>query len=114
MFVQQIERAGRPVRRRNTAAVAFAVALGLSVVGPSTLWADPAGMTAAGMVRIPEREVDLEASQAHRDATRAARREVSHARIRVQDAPPSASTAASAAALEPDAHENQLQGVPLE
>jgi hypothetical protein len=114
MFVSQIERAERPVRRRHTAAVAFAVALGLSIVAPSTPWADPAGVTAAEIMLIPEREVDPEAGQALRDAALAAQREASSARIRVEEAAPSAPTAASAAALEPDAHRNQHRGVPLE
>jgi hypothetical protein len=114
MFVPQIDRGKRPVRWRSTAAVAFAVALGLAVVAPSTSWADPAGMTAAEMVRTPERVVDLEAIQAQDDAARAVQREAAQERIRVGDAPPNASTDASAAAIEPEARENQLRGVRLE
>ena len=67
MRATQIERAKRPVRRSN------AVALGLSSVGPSNLWAEPAGLTVGELVRIPEREVDLEAAQQPHDARAAAR-----------------------------------------
>jgi hypothetical protein len=71
-------------------------------------------VTAAELVRIPEREVDLEATQRAPGARVATQREAASQRIRPEGAAPSASAASSAAARERDIHRNQHQGVRLE
>jgi len=114
MFVAKIEAPQRPSFRRNPILVAFFVALGFSFAGPSTTSADPARVTAADFVRLPEREVDLEEIQAQDAAAQAARRAAAEGWIRFEQAAPVAPAATSAPAVDTTALPNQHRGVPLE